>query len=154
MSSSIILADNNRVQPINLEADNVKYEYKKGIVYYKGHVQASQGSTKLKADEMTVYYNDQHAIKEVVAIGNPAQYNTLVHEDHDQLTARARRISYYPLAGKVILEQQAIINYNNSVFSGPYIFYDLKNQEITSHPQKDSQTKIVLEPIKNILKQN
>lgn len=144
-----ILAQENQ-ELIYIEADNIKYEYKKGIVYYNGHVHATQGCTNLLADKMVVHYNQDHKIKEVDAFGKLAQYKTLVHNDKDQLTASAEKIIYYPLANNVVLKDQAVINYNNSVFSGPYIFYDITNQVITSHPSVNSQAKIILEPIKNL----
>lgn len=139
-------------ESINLAADNIKYEYKRGIVYYKGHVKGSQGATELQANDMIVYYDQHHQIKEINALGKPSQYKTLVHQDKDRLVAKADQITYYPQAGQVILKGHAVVNYNNSVVTGPTIFYDIKNQVVTSHPQKDSQTQIILEPIKNLSK--
>lgn len=139
---------------IYIEADSIRYEYKKGIVYYDGHVHATQGVTDLQAENMVVYYNKNHKIKQVDALGKLAQYKTLVHENQDQLTASAEKISYYPLANNVILRNQAVINYNNSVFTGPVIFYDMTSKVITSHPNQESQAKIMLEPIKDLKRDN
>lgn len=140
--------DNEKL--IYIEADSIKYEYKKGIVYYDGHVHATQGATKLLADKMIVFYNEHHKIKEVKAIGKLAQYQTLLHEDKDTLTASAEEITYFPLIGQVILQNQGKIIYNNSVFTGPVITYDMKNQLISSRPNQNSQAKIMLEPIKDL----
>ncbi len=135
---------------IYIEADAINYEYKKGIVHYDGHVHATQGNTSLIADHMMVYYDQHHKIKQVDAHGKLAQYKTLVHEDKDQLTASAEKITYYPLIGQVVLRNQGMINYNNGVFTGPIILYDMKNQVISSRPNQSSQAKIVLEPIKDL----
>ena len=142
----------NNKESINLAADNIKYEYKKGIVNYKGHVKGNQGATELQANSMIVYYDQHHEIREINALGYPAQYKTLVHQDKDRLIAKADQITYYPQTGKVTLKGHAVVNYNNSVVTGSTIFYDIKNQVVTSHPKKDSQTQIVLEPIKNLSK--
>ena len=139
----------DKSQPIYLQADAVKYNYKQGIVDYLGHVSGKQGSTTLQATTMQVYYNAAHQIKKVIAQGNPAHYSTQVQRDKNQLHAFANTLIYYPLAGKAILINQAKIQYNQSEFTGPYITYDIFNEVITSHPQKNSTTKIVLEPIKN-----
>lgn len=141
-------------EKIYIEADSIKYDFKKGIVFYDGHVHATQGATDLQAENMVVYYNKNHKIKQVDAFGKLAQYKTLVHEAKDQLTASAEKISYYPLANNVILRNQAVINYNNSVFTGPVIFYDMTSKVITSHPNQSSQAKIILEPIKDLKRDN
>ncbi|MBA2654765.1 MAG: lipopolysaccharide transport periplasmic protein LptA [Gammaproteobacteria bacterium] len=134
---------------IYLEADNVKYDHNKGIINYEGKVHAIQGSTNLWADEMSVYYNGKHKVEKVVAIGKLAQYKTLLN-DKDVLKASAKTIYYYPLAEKVVLQEDAMVEYNSNQFAGPYIFYDMKKKVISSHPRKNSQTKIILEPIKQL----
>lgn len=140
----------DRTQLISIEADLIKYEYKKGIVHYDGHVHATQGETNLQAEQMIVYYNKQHKIKQVDAIGKLAEYHTRVHNNQDVLVASAETIVYYPLVGQVILKNQATVTYNKSVFTGPYIVYDLNKQIISSRPSAMSQAKITLEPIKEL----
>jgi lipopolysaccharide export system protein LptA len=136
---------------ITLEADNICYDYKKNIVYYRGAVIVTQNKTRLTADNMTVYYNQKHQIRKIDAIGKLAQYQTLVHNNKDQLTARAKQILYYPIAATILLKDQATVVYNKNTFSGPFISYDLKQERITSHTKQNSPATIVLEPIKNIL---
>ena len=140
----------NNQEVIYLEADNVNYDYKKGIIRYEGNVHAKQGSTALTADKMIVYYNQKHKIEKVVATGKLAHYKTLLKEDKDSLKAEARSIFYYPIAGKVILEQEAKVEYNKNLFLGPSIFYDMNNKVISSRPNQNSQSTIVLEPIKQL----
>ncbi len=136
---------------IYLEADKVKYDYKKGIVHYEGTVQGRQGPSELAADEMNVYYNSQHQIEKIEAIGRLARYKTLCQGDRATLVASARFIYYYPIAKKVELKEEAQVQYNKSIFSGPSIFYDIKNQTISSHPNKNNRARIILEPIKNLV---
>jgi lipopolysaccharide transport protein LptA len=135
---------------IYLEADKVNYDYNKGILHYEGHVHARQEFTNLTAEEVFVYYNKAHKIEKVVAIGNLAHYSTLLNEKKDSLKASAKKINYFPLAGKVTLENEATVDYNRNTFSGPFIFYDLNKKVISSHPQKNSRSRIVLEPINQL----
>jgi lipopolysaccharide export system protein LptA len=135
---------------ITLEADNVNYDYKNGVIYYAGNVLATQGPSVLTANEMFVYYNHDHKIKKIIAIGKLAHYKTLVNDDKDILKAQAIKISYYPLCGKITLDDQAQVDYNNNHFSGPYIYYDMIKKVIASHPKRHTQSKIILEPIKNL----
>lgn len=135
---------------IFLEADQVNYNYKAQIVDYKGKVQATQGDTSLQADHMIVYYDTKHKIKKIVAMGELAEYKTLVGEKKNTLVAAAQTIYYYPLIGKVILAQKARVDYNKSQFSGPYIYYDMIKKIVSSHPNKNSRSKIILEPIKQL----
>jgi lipopolysaccharide export system protein LptA len=135
---------------VTLEADSVNYDYKKGVIHYDGNVHATQGTTDLTAKQMVVYYNQAHKIEKIVAIGNLAHYKTLLNENKDTLKAAAMVINYFPIAGKVILENQAQVEYNNNLFSGPYIYYDMINKRISSHPDKNSRSKVILEPIKQL----
>lgn len=138
---------------IELQADNVTYDYKKGIINYEGHVVAVQGTTQLLADQITVSHNQKHKIEKVIAIGKLARYKTLLNDNKDTLIASAKKIYYYPLAGKVVLEEMATVEYNKNIFTGPYIYYDINNKVISSHPNKPSRSKIILEPftqLKNI----
>lgn len=137
-------------ETINIDAHDVTYDYKKNTVNYHGNVHATQGQTELNADKMDVYYNERHKIKKVVAIGDLARYKTLLNNNKDILNASAREIIYYPIEAKVILKEAAKIEYNQNQFSGPYIFYDMNKKIISSHPQRNSQSKIVLEPIKQL----
>lgn len=148
-TSSIIFALNQQ-EMVQLQADNVTYDYKKGIVTYEGNVVARQGETQLMADQMTVTYNQKHKIEQVVAIGKLARYQTQTNDGKTLLKASAKTIFYYPIDQKVVLKEQATVEYNQSQFSGPYIFYDMNNKVISSHPQKMSRSTIILEPFKQL----
>lgn len=145
-----IVFGQDKQEILNLQADHITYDYKKGTINYEGNVYANQGQTVLNANQMLVYYNQKHKIEKVIATGRLAHYKTLINEDKDVLQAAAESITYYPILGKVILERQAEVQYNNSIFSGPYIHYDMIKKVISSHPQKTSRSKIVLEPLKQL----
>lgn len=159
LSCILFFSLNIQAQPspemIYLEADSVKYDYKKGIIIYKGNVHGKQGLTALDADQMIVYYNQTHQIRQVDALGDTAHYRTLLKKDNNLLLhASAKKISYYPLLSKVLLIDNANLKYGNNEFSGPYIVYDMEHEIITSHPNKNNKSKIILEPIKNITQLN
>lgn len=135
---------------IYLESDNIKYDYKNGIVLYEGNVHGTQGPTELLADKMTVYYK-KNKINKVIAIGQLAKYKTKVNNDKEYLNAAAKTITYHPLEGKVELIGQAEVIYKQNVFNGPNIYYDMNTQIITSHANKMSKSKITLEPIRNLM---
>jgi lipopolysaccharide export system protein LptA len=147
---SLCVYASNKDDFIYFEAGRINYDYKKGIVNYEGQVHATQGASNLTADKMTIYYNAAHKIEKVVAIGKLAHYNTLVNNDNDILRASAKTIFYYPIAGKVMLEGEALVEYNKNQFSGPFIYYDITHKVISSHPNKNSQSKVILGPIKQL----
>lgn len=142
--------DEDKQKPIYLEADSVRYDYKNGIVYYDGHVNGTQGTTTLNARSMQVYYNNAHKIKKVVAKGDLAHYSTQLKRDKSLLHAWAKTITYYPIASKATLIDDAKIQYNQNFFSGPCILYDIAHEVIASRPQKNNKAKIILEPFKTL----
>jgi lipopolysaccharide export system protein LptA len=141
---------NDQSKSIHLKADSVNYDYKTGVIIYNGNVHGIQGSTNLWAEKMTIYLNHNHKIEKAIATGRLAHYSTQPNERDALLHAWATTITYYPIAGKVILVGNAKIQQNKNIFTGYQINYDIFNEMIYSRPGGKSTTSIILEPIKSL----
>jgi lipopolysaccharide export system protein LptA len=141
---------NDQSKSIHLKAASVNYDYKKGVIIYSGNVHGVQGSTNLWAEKMTIYLNHNHKIEKAIATGHFAHYSTQPNERDALLHAWATTITYYPIAGKVILVGDARIQQNKNIFTSHQINYDIFNEMIYSHPGAKSTASIILEPIKTL----
>lgn len=127
-------------------ADSVQYNNKTGVAKYIGHVKATQGTTIVTAEQITLYRNDDNDIERIVATGKPAQYSTQPAPNQPRLQASANTIEYYPLQGKVQLIDQGIATMGNNRFSANHITYDMNQQLLESSTRYGGQSTIVLEP--------
>lgn len=137
---------------IYLKAESIDYDFKRGIIHYRGNVVVCQNSSELSAEDIQLFYNRNHRIEKMVAKGKQALYKTLMQNDKDRLVASASSIIYYPRQDKVMLRGNARVRYGLNTFSGNFILYDIKHQRISSKPDEANRTNIVLEPIKDLKK--
>lgn len=58
-------------EPISVTADTLEFDYKAGVIAYKGSVKATQGDMTLEADRLTITLASRNAgqLREVVASG-------------------------------------------------------------------------------------
>jgi len=140
--------------PMNIEADRMIINEKKGISRYLGHVRISQGSRKISGDSIVIHSKDDK-INKVVIKGKPASFNQL-NDNDEQIHASSLEMIYRVDKELLILKQQAVLKQKDSVFKSERISYntakdiisagtpsgtpaDNENQrvKITLHPQKD-----------------
>lgn len=130
----------------HVTADSVYYNNKTGIAKYTGHVRATQGTTRVQADQVTLYRNAQNDIEKIVATGKPAHYFTQPDKQKDLLHASANTIEYYPIQGKILLIDNGLAVIGRNRFSANHISYDINKELLISDNSHQGQTKIVLEP--------
>lgn len=135
-------------QIAKITADSVEINNKTGVAKYIGHVQAIQGTTKIAAETVTVFRDDNQNVEKIVAVGSPAQYSTILDNTNRPFDSSAHRIVYLPQAGKIFLDQNAQLKLADNSFSGEKINYDKDTQKLVSAPSKHGQTRIVLAPEK------
>ena len=89
-------ADIDRRQPIHVEADQMQYDHQNKINRYIGNVAASQGSLKLRSDQIEIR-QDSNGYQLGVATGN-AKKRAFFSQDRNQQNERiegeALRIEY------------------------------------------------------------
>ncbi|WP_323815762.1 lipopolysaccharide transport periplasmic protein LptA [Cellvibrio sp. NN19] len=115
----------DRNEVIRGSADNLTVDQKNGVATYTGSVTISQGSLKISADSIVIHTNPDSSVEKMIATGSPARFQQ--QPDHDQgiVTAAAKQITYTPNNEHLILIEDASVEQNGAVMSGPHIDYDL-----------------------------
>lgn len=146
-----ILAKNDKDELIHLQADSIHYNFKKGIIFYEGHVHAEKNLTQLYANTMTVYYN-RKKIEKIIAKGTPAYYSTRPDTNKDPLQAWASNIIFFPITSKVQLIGNVKVQQKENQFEGPRLFYDMKKQRVISQANRQSKVQLIIEPLNTLQK--
>lgn len=144
VSAMALRAD--RTKPVDISANSANLNNTTGVCVYTGNVTVDQGTTHLRAEQLTTYSNANRQIYKAVAVGKLARYWTLPDGHKHNLHANADTITYYPIKGIVILVGQAEITQGQDSFKGAHIVYNVNQQEIVSQPIGHSRTEIVLHP--------
>lgn len=148
LSALALASDNN--QPAHFLADQFQYNQKTNKTVFIGHVQMSQGSTHLSADQLTVYRDKDGKVTKTIAVSlsdQLAHYTTLPDNSDEVLDAVGKTIEYYPQIKKAIIKGSGVVTQGPNHFSGSFITYDIVKQQVISLPMAaDEQTILVLQP--------
>ena len=97
-----LAADNDRQQPINLRADRIDIDQKKGLSLYRGHVVFSQGTLRLTAARAAVQ-NRANLVETVTAEGKPVTFRHRPEGQKEFVEGTASRAEYHALAQRMDL---------------------------------------------------
>lgn len=121
----------DRDQPINIQADRVNLQEKRGYSEYLGDVEMTQGSMVLKADRVTIYQRDGH-LQKVQASGNPAHFSQLPDGGETRIQAQAHEIDYDAITGRLVLTGKARVVQGANTFAGARIDYDTRHATVSA----------------------
>jgi len=140
--------------PMNIEADRMVINEKKGLSRYLGHVRISQGSRIISGDSIIIHSKNDK-VNKVVIKGKPASFIQL-NDNNEQTHASSLEMIYLVDKEILIMQQQAVLKQKDNVFKSERISYntakdiisagdpsgapaDNESQrvKITLHPQKD-----------------
>lgn len=136
-------------QKIQIESDHAELNRDKKISVFHGNVKINQGTTQLLSDELTIYFDDKEKIKNVIAKGDLAHYQTLPEAGKPIFHASAKIIRYNLQTEEVELEGDALAQQGEHRLTGPHIFYNRKSQVLLSAKQAQGRTTIVIDPQAN-----
>ena len=142
-------------QPINIEADRATLDDARNRVTYQGSVVVTQGTMRIVADQVDLYYTGQRELEKAVAVGNPARYRQLPDGSQEYVKARSRTMEYLTSKNLLYLIDGAQVTRGSDSISGQRITYDVvKNRAIaeageaakervtvTIHPKKPGPVK-------------
>ncbi len=136
--------------PIQLEANNARFNRHTGINIYEGQVIALQGTATLNADQVTTYSDEKNNLKELIAMGNPARYTTQLQTDKPPLIATAQTIKYHLKEGYIELIGHAHAQQGADTIQGPHLIYQLAEQTLSAPTEPAGRTTITLHPKKEV----
>ena len=112
-------------ETIRGSADNLTVDQKNGVATYTGSVKIAQGSLMISADSIVIHTNSDSSVEKMIATGSPARFQQQPEKDQGVVTAAAKQITYTPSNEHLVLIEEASVEQNGAVMSGPHIDYDL-----------------------------
>ncbi len=122
--------ENDRYQPIKIQADAAMVNDSSGTSIYRGKVTIDQGTLHVRADEVEILTADSEVIQIIAKADKDsdrlAHYEQQLNEDKDMVTADARMITYLVQEERLHLTGQARLQQVNDVFTGELLYYDMR----------------------------
>lgn len=129
---------NDKNETIRGSADNLTVDQKNGVATYTGSVTISQGSLKISADSIVIHTNPDSSVEKMIATGSPARFQQQPDPEQGIVTAAAKQITYTPNNEHLILIEDASVEQNGAVMSGPHIDYDLVKEVMKAAGTKNT----------------
>ena len=124
--STVTLAlPEDKNETIRGSADNLTVDQKNGVATYTGSVKIQQGSLAIAADSIVIHTNPDSSVEKMIATGGPPRFQQQPEKDQGVVTAAAKQITYTPKNEHLVLIEDASVEQNGAVMSGPHIDYDL-----------------------------
>ncbi|WP_375177584.1 lipopolysaccharide transport periplasmic protein LptA [Marinobacter mobilis] len=123
--------DLNSDAPIKVSADNARLDDSRGIATYTGDVVITQLNTRLQADKV-ILYRDDNGLNRIEASGSPARYSQPTSSQGEATDAQAKNITYSASDSRLTFEHDAVITQGNNLFRGQLIHYDTQNRVVTA----------------------
>jgi len=121
--------DNERQLPVNVRADRIDVNQKKGISLYRGHVVFSQGTLRLKAARAEVQ-SRANVIETVTAEGKPVTFRHRPEGLVEFIEGEANRAVYHAPTRRVDLYGEVEVQRGRDLFRSAVLHYDIENQSM------------------------
>lgn len=119
----------DREQPAIIDADSVNVDFSTGKWIYEGGVTLRQGTIRLEAERLDVYFKDDR-LEEAVAVGEPVVFSQRPDGKEHDLVGRAGRVHLDERANVVTLTQDAVLTQGRDSIAGETITYDMANDRM------------------------
>ncbi len=114
--------ESDRAQPIQVEADSVEIDERKGVSTYEGHVVIRQGSIRIEADRVSVRQKGSRSEK-VTAEGAPVRFQQ--QPDKGELVKGTAKRAEYSIDSELLyLLGDAVLTQGSDNFKSDRIIYD------------------------------
>ena len=124
-----LAVENERQLPVNLRADRIDVDQKKGLSLYRGHVLFSQGTLRLTAARAEVQ-NRASVIETVTAEGQPVSFRHRPEGQTEFIEGEASRVVYHALTRQVDLYGMVQIQRGRDLFRSAVLHYDIEKQSM------------------------
>ena len=115
---------------INIKANSLLLDEKKGISEYKGNVLFTKGTLVIKANVITLFYKNKKLIKAMIT-GFPADVKHKP-DNEAKMHSQANDMEFFVEQERLILQGEAFVDQGNRHFSGETIEYDTRQRSITA----------------------
>lgn len=120
----------DRDQPIHIESDRAERDGRQGITVYQGDVRLRQGSLRIAADRLEVRTDADNEVQEVIAEGEPAEFEQQPNEGDELVRAQAHRVHYRVAQEQLELTTNAWLRQGEASMTGNRIDYDIASDRV------------------------
>ncbi|HJW81452.1 MAG TPA: lipopolysaccharide transport periplasmic protein LptA [Acidiferrobacterales bacterium] len=126
-----LAADDDRQQPVQLRADRIDVDQKRGLSLYRGHVVFSQGTLRLTAARAEVQ-SRANAVETVTAEGKPVTFRHRPEGLAEFIEGEASRAVYHAPTRRVDLYGNVQVQRGRDLFRSAVLHYDIQNQSMVA----------------------
>lgn len=138
----------DREQPIHIEADSVEIDDVERVSTYRGNVLYTQGSIRLTADVVTLYYDESRELERFRAEGEPARFRQRPEGHEEDMRAQAQLIEYFASSERVVLHHGAHVWHQGNEFAGERIQYDAARDMVKAQKgeSEEGRVQVIIQP--------
>ncbi len=140
---------NTQKPPVWITADASHVDKQQGIALFTGHVQITQGETKVQGQQVKIFFDKKNQVREAIVKGDLAKVHTFPQAGKPALDAKARIIKYFPSQHKIILQDHASAEQAGNLLKGPILIYNTQTQVLNTPATKAGRTTIIIQPKAN-----
>jgi len=129
LSNSLFALAADKNQPIGVEADSVDVNQTKGFSIYKGNVIITQGSIRLKANQVTITQVNGKT-DNLTAIGNPVHFRQKPNGKKTYVKVRGNKVEYKIQATTMYVTGNAELLQDGNSFKSDRIIYNRETSTI------------------------
>jgi lipopolysaccharide export system protein LptA len=121
--------DSDREQPAVIDADEVDIDFETGVRTYRGNVVVRQGTIRLDADEIDVYYKDD-VLDTIIAVGRPAIFRQRPEGKEHDVVGRGLKVELDEVNEIVTLTDEASVTQDRDSVTGRIIVYNMATDQV------------------------
>ncbi|MGI5307997.1 lipopolysaccharide transport periplasmic protein LptA [Rheinheimera sp. WS51] len=131
-------------QQIQIDADNLS-SIKENVLTYHNNVIISQGSMKMKADQLEINASAGKGKEIYIASGRPVHYSQMM-EGGKLVTAKANQMRYEPSSRTLTLSGDAELAQSGSIVKASIIRYNVEKQQLSADSNKTKRVTTIFTP--------
>lgn len=143
LTAQALRSDNE--QPLDVEADAVRADDRRGMTVLTGRVKLSQGTRQVAADSATLNH-DGGDVERVELAGTPAHWREQLDDQRGMLDATAQRIDYDVNRAIVTLRGDVRIERQQGFVTGERIEMNLDTGQISAGTEDPGRVRLRLVP--------
>ena len=136
---------NDLMQEVKISAASQEADIKNNQIIFNGPVEVTQGSIKIKADELRAFSKENSTGRILVATGNPATYSQVM-ADGRPASASAKEIRYELSTRTLTLIGDATLEQEGSQVTGNQIRYNIEQQQLIAESTGNDRVITIIQP--------
>lgn len=138
--------EDDRNQPIEVEADRLEMREQDNISIYEGNVRLVQGSLQIDSDRLVIHFNDNQDLTLLEMTGKPARFRQL-DEQQQELLGVGEQIDYIDSESLLILRRNASFHHVGDVIKSDLIRINTRTNGIEAGgEQTQDRVKMIIKP--------